>query len=354
MKMTIFGSSHGEGIGTVIDGFPVGFRIDQEYIKRYMEYRKPGQSIFTTQRKENDVFEFLSGLSDGVTDGGPISIFIKNSDVISSYYDELKWKPRPGHSDFTLYLKYGDYRNYEGGGFLSGRMTAALVAGGAIALQYLEDHGIRVESYISSMGKIKCSQRKGSAYEYETRMPDPEADQEAREYILSLMKAGDSTGARINTTISGIPGGIGEPFFDSVESRISSAIFSIPAVKGIEFGAGFQFSEMRGSEANDEFFFEGADVRTRSNNNGGILGGITDGMPVTFSVSVKPTPSIHIQQNTVDLKNKENSTVIVKGRHDPCVAIRAVPVIECVSAFVILDLMMEAGSFNRYRSVQRH
>ncbi len=227
-------------------------------------------------------------------------------------------------------------------------MTAALVAGGSIANQYIENAGIKVESYISSIGKIECTERKGSAYDYETRIPDPEADRKAKEYILSLIKAGDSTGARINTIVTGVPEGIGEPFFDSVESRISAAMFSIPAVKAVEFGSGFGFSGMRGSEANDEFFLDGDKVRTRSNNNGGILGGITDGMPVTFSISVKPTPSIHIRQRTVDLLKGEDSTLLVKGRHDPCVAIRAVPVVECLTAFVILDLMMDAGIAGRY------
>ncbi len=348
LRMTIFGSSHGDGIGAVIDGFPVGFKIDTDYIKKYMDYRRPGQTIYTTQRKENDSFEILSGITDGYTDGGPISIFIRNSDVISKHYDELKWKPRPGHSDYTLYLKYGDFRNYEGGGFLSGRMTAALVAGGSIAKQYIENSGVRVESYIKSIGNIECDERKGSAYDYETRIPDPEADRKAKEYILSLIKAGDSTGARINTEVTGVPGGIGEPFFDSVESRISAAMFSIPAVKAIEFGSGFRLSGMRGSEANDEFFLSGGRITTGSNNNGGILGGITDGMPVTFSIGVKPTPSIHISQRTVDLLKGEESTILVRGRHDPCVAIRAVPVVESLASFVIMDLMMDAGIIGRY------
>ncbi|KAA8923535.1 chorismate synthase [Thermoplasma sp.] len=348
LRLTIFGSSHGELVGSTIDGFPVGFRVPVDYIRRYMEYRRPGSSILTSQRKEEDDIEIVSGLHEGYTDGSPITIIIRNKNVISSYYSELRENPRPGHSDYTLFLKYGEFRNYEGGGFLSGRMTAPLVAAGAIAKAYLEGMGIRIMSYMRSIGDVECDRITGDRYNFETRMPDPECDERSRNLIMEVMKAGDSLGGRIDTIVENFPGGIGEPFFDSVESIISHAIFSIPAVKAIEFGDGFRLASMRGSEANDPFDVIDGKIVTRTNHNGGILGGITNGMPIKFSIAVKPTPSIHLPQQTVNLSTSERSTITVKGRHDPCVAIRAVPVVECLTSFVLLDLLIQSGYVNRY------
>ncbi|CAC11953.1 probable chorismate synthase [Thermoplasma acidophilum] len=348
MKMTVFGSSHGEAVGSIIDGFPIGFKIPLDYVQKYMEYRRPGSSILTSQRKEDDEVEIISGLHEGYTDGSPLTLIIRNKNVISSYYSEIRENPRPGHSDYTMFLKYGEFRNYEGGGFLSGRMTAPLVAAGSIAKAYLEGMGIKVKSYMRSIGDVECSRVSGEAYSFETRMPDPECDARARELIMRVMKAGDSIGGRIDTVVENFPGGVGEPFFDSVESSIAHAIFSIPAVKAIEFGDGFRLASMLGSEANDPFDLADGKIVTKTNHNGGILGGITNGMPIRFSIAVKPTPSIHIPQQTVNLSTSEKTTITVKGRHDPCVAIRAVPVVECLTSFVLLDLLIQSGNVNRY------
>ncbi|PYB68336.1 MULTISPECIES: chorismate synthase [unclassified Thermoplasma] len=348
LRLSIFGSSHGDLVGAMIDGFPVGFKVPFDYIQRYMDYRRPGSGILTSQRKEEDRVEIVSGLHEGYTDGSPITILIRNTNVISSYYQELKDNPRPGHSDYTLFLKYGKFRNYEGGGFLSGRMTAPIVAAGSIAKAYLENTGIKVKSYMRSIGNVECDRITGDVYDFETRMPDAECDAKAHDLIMRVMKEGDSVGGRIDTVIENFPGGVGEPFFDSVESAISHAIFSIPAVKGIEFGDGFRMATMLGSEANDPFEIVDGKIMTTTNHNGGILGGITNGMPIRFSVAIKPTPSIHKPQKTVNLEKGEPSMITVKGRHDPCVAIRAVPVIECLTSFVLLDLLIQSGRVDRY------
>jgi len=348
VKMTVFGSSHGEAVGSTIDGFPIGFKVPLDYVQKYMGYRRPGSSILTSQRKEDDEVEIISGLHDGYTDGSPLTLIIRNKNVISSYYSEIRDNPRPGHSDYTMFLKYGDFRNYEGGGFLSGRMTAPLVAAGSIAKAYLEGMGIEVKSYMRSIGDVECNRPSGDAYGFETRMPDPECDRRARELIMRVMKNGDSVGGRIDTIVENFPGGVGEPFFDSVESSISHAMFSIPEVKAIEFGDGFRLASMLGSEANDPFDVVDGKIVTKTNHNGGILGGITNGMPIRFSIAVKPTPSIHIPQETVNLSKSEKTTITVKGRHDPCVAIRAVPVVECLTSFVLLDLLIQSGHVNRY------
>ncbi|WP_010916987.1 chorismate synthase [Thermoplasma volcanium] len=352
LKLSLFGSSHGESVGSLVDGFPVGYKIPLDYIQKYMEYRRPGNTIITSQRKEEDVVKIISGMHNGFTDGSPITMIIENKNVISSYYEELKENPRPGHSDYTLYVKYGDFRNYEGGGFLSGRMTAPLVAAGALAKSYLDSLGIKITSYMKSIGEVTCDEIRGDPYNFETRIPDPEKNSLATSLLVDIMKSGDSIGGRIDTIVEGLPPGVGEPFFNSVESEISRAMFSIPAVKAIEFGDGFTLSKMKGSEANDPFTVLDGHILTKTNHNGGILGGMTTGMPVKFSIAVKPTPSIHKKQDTINLISKEKSEITVKGRHDPCVAIRAVPVVECLTAFVLMDLMMMGGFIDRYGNVR--
>lgn len=348
LSLSIFGSSHGPSVGFTLSGVPAGIKINPEEINLWMSRRAPGQSILTTQRKETDEVELISGINEEFTDGGAITGIIKNLDVISKTYSELRDRPRPGHGDISLYYKYGRFRNYQGGGFLSGRMTACLVAAGSIVLSTLKTSGIDILSYIDSMGDISLGVEGNitemDIYSRETRMPDSEANNRASSLIMDLIKSGDSTGASIKTVIKNCPPGLGEPFFDSFESVISHLMFSIPGLKGIEFGSGFGFTRLKGTQSRDEFYMEHGKIRTRENHNGGILGGITNGMPVEFRVAMKPTSSIRDTQNTVNLETMENDQINVKGRHDPCIAIRAVPVITSVSAIAVYDLILRSGT----------
>ena len=347
LSLSIFGSSHGSYIGFTLSGIPAGIKINSDEINLWMSRRAPGQSILTTQRKETDEVEIISGVNEGFSDGGAITGIIKNMDVISKTYSELRDRPRPGHGDISLYYKYGRFRNFQGGGFLSGRMTACLVGAGAIILSALKMRGIDILSYIDTMGDISIESEKkiteNDIYSHETRMPDLDANNRASSLIMDLIKNGDSTGASIKTIIKNCPPGLGEPFFDSFESVISHLMFSIPGLKGIEFGSGFGFTKLKGTDSRDEFYMEEGKIRTRENHNGGILGGITNGMPIEFRVAMKPTSSIRESQNTVNLETMENEQITVKGRHDPCIAIRAVPVITCVSALAVYDLILRSG-----------
>lgn len=347
ITITLFGSSHGPLVGSVLDGVPAGVSVDPEFIAKWLDRRRPAMSDLTSQRKEEDPVEIVSGVKDNMSDGGSITMLIRNRDVISSHYDDIKYMPRPGHADLTLFYKYGEFRNYAGGGFLSGRMTAPIVAAGAVCLDILERSGIRILGWLSEIGQIRSEkepQDAESAYEFKTRTPDSNTDEKAQEMLRNLISSGDSVGARIRVKIDSLPEGIGEPFFDSLESSISHGIFSIPAVKGIEFGSGFRFTGMKGSEAVDSIYYDGS-IKTRENHNGGILGGISNGMPVLFDVAIKPTSSIRQPLETVDLRTLEKKELRVKGRHDPCIGIRALPVIQCMTAFVLLDLIMQSGKF---------
>lgn len=348
LRLTVFGASHGHSVNAVLDGFPSGFKVDREQIQRWLMYRKPGLSEITTQRKEQDQVEILSGIREDITDGSPIFFSIKNSDAISSHYDEIRNKPRPGHADLTMWYKYGEARNSEGGGFFSGRMTAPIVAAGSLCLQLLNSVNISVVSWQKSIGNVSIGENikpdnQEYCYSFATRIPDSRKDQEAHELIRKIMKEGNSIGGIIDTTISGILPGIGEPLFDSVESTISKLMFSIPGLKGIEFGSGFNFGKMTGKEAMDSISTSKGKIITETNHNGGILGGLTNGMPVTFSVVMKPTSSIRSDLKTVDLKTGKDTTLNVKGRHDPCISIRAVPVVQTLSAFAMCDLILQNG-----------
>ena len=350
LSLSIFGSSHGPYVGFTLSGIPAGLKIDSEEIDLWMSRRAPGKNILTTQRKESDQVELISGINDGFSDGGAITGIIRNMDVVSKTYSELKDRPRPGHGDISLYYKYGRFRNFQGGGFLSGRMTACLVGAGSIILSALRMRGIDILSYIDSMGEISIRDDRKitemDIYSHETRMPDLEAHNKASSLIMDLIKNGDSTGASIKTIIKNCPPGLGEPFFDSFESVISHLMFSIPGLKGIEFGSGFGFTRLTGTHARDEFYIDEGKIRTMENHNGGILGGISSGMPIEFRVAMKPTSSIRATQNTVNLETMENDQINVKGRHDPCIAIRAVPVITCVSAIAVYDLILRSGTAN--------
>lgn len=322
-RFTIFGQSHAPAIGVTVEGLPAGEKIDFEALQSFLKRRAPGGE-HSTSRKEADVPEFLSGLNgEGISCGSPITAIIRNTDTRSGDYSNLKYVPRPGHADFAAMVKYGEGRDYAGGGQFSGRMTAPLCIAGGIALQMLEKEGIKISSRIVSIGG--------------------ESDEEKMFTLIDSVRAeGDSLGGIIECVAEGVPPGIGEPMFGGLENRISQAVFGIPAVKGIEFGAGMAAASMRGSENNDEFFFEDGKVKTIGNNHGGILGGISSGMPIVFRAAVKPTPSIAKAQRSVDMLKGENTVLEIKGRHDPCIVPRALPCMEAAMAVAIYDALLEA------------
>lgn len=350
IKFSIFGESHGKAIGITIDGLPVGISINFDYIRSEMKRRAPGRNKFSTPRKEKDDFEIISGIFNGKTTGTPLCAIIKNTNNNSKDYESIKNKMRPGHADFTGIIKYKGFNDYRGGGHFSGRLTAPIVFAGAIAKQILREKEIYIGSHISSIGKVKdigfnpCGVLKEELLKFtqcEFPVIDNEKSEEMKREILKAKEEKNSVGGTIESMVINLPKGLGDPFFDSVESVLSHMIFSIPAVKGIEFGAGFDISQMKGSDANDEFYIENNKVKLKSNNNGGILGGITNGMPLVFKVAIKPTPSIGLTQQTIDLSNMSNTTINIKGRHDPCIVQRAIPVIEAATAMVLIDLMKE-------------
>ena len=339
IKLSIFGESHGNAIGITIDGLPAGFSIDMDKIMMEMARRAPGKSSLSTPRKESDIPEILSGYFEGKTTGTPLCAIIRNSNTKSKDYSKLKDVMRPGHADYTGAIRYKGFNDYRGGGHFSGRITAPLVFAGAICKQILEVKGIIVSAHINSIGKIKdCSflesdisdELLNSFKEKELPLINTKLEDEMRQEILSARSSGDSIGGTIECAILGVSPGIGDPFFDSVESTLAHLMFSVPAVKGIEFGKGFDISKMRGSEANDEYYLENGNIKTKTNNNGGILGGITNGMPIIFNVAIKPTASIFKEQKAVNIITMEETTLCIEGRHDPCIVQRALPVIEAV------------------------
>lgn len=346
IKISVFGQSHSDAIGCVIDGLPAGIILDTEYIASFMKRRAPGNNNVSTQRKEADFPEIVSGLSDGVTCGAPLCAVIKNTGFQSKDYSELKVKPRPSHADLGYSIKTNSNNDIKGGGHSSGRLTAPLCFAGAIALQLLKERGITVKAHIFSVADVYDTPFDPMAMCREdiASKPFPVVDDakgdEMQRVILAARDELDSVGGVIECMVSGMPRGVGDPMFDGVENLLSRNIFGIPAVKGIEFGAGFELAKMRGSQANDPFEVKDGAVVTTSNNNGGILGGMTTGMPVLFRVVIKPTPSIARQQNTVDLSTMQNTTLCITGRHDPCIVQRAVPVVEAVAAITMLDLIL--------------
>jgi len=351
LKLSIFGESHGEAIGVVIDNLPTGIKIDMDYINKQMARRAPGKSGLATSRVESDSVKILSGVFNGNTTGAPLCAIIYNEDKKSKDYSELKDNMRPGHSDYPAFIKYGGFNDYRGGGHFSGRITAPLLFAGALAMNILEKYkGIYVASHISSIYNIEddrvlLTDYEADGFSYLKDMEFPVLSEEKGEHmkaeILKAKEEKDSVGGTVETIITNIPAGYGEPFFDSAESRLSHMIFSIPAVKGIEFGAGFDITKMLGSSSNDAYFLRDKKISAKTNNNGGILGGITNGMPMVFRTAIKPTASISLPQDTVNVVSMENTILQIEGRHDPCIVPRAVPVIEGASALVILDLMLE-------------
>ncbi|KEI13217.1 chorismate synthase [Clostridium novyi B str. ATCC 27606] len=347
IKYSIFGESHGKSIGITIDGLPPGIELDLNKLSREMRRRAPGKSKLSTTRVERDDFEILSGYFNNKTTGTPLCAIIQNLDKHSKDYEKTKDLMRPGHADFTGYIKYYGFNDYRGGGHFSGRLTAPIVFAGAIAKQILRKNNIVIGSHIKSIGNIEEEYFKVSIKEElleklsskSFATIDHKKGKEMQDAILQVRNNMDSIGGIIECAVLNLPPGLGNPFFGSVESVLSSLLFSIPAVKGVEFGAGFSISKMKGSEANDEFYIEDEKVKTYTNNNGGILGGITNGMPLIFRAAFKPTPSIAKEQRTVNILNKENTTIKIQGRHDPCIVQRAIPVVEAITAMGILELI---------------
>ena len=323
MKYTIFGESHGPAIGVVLEGVPAGLELDLDFIRAQLARRAPGQNAMTTARKEADEPELLSGVFEGRTTGGPLCAVIFNTDTRSRDYAKLKDLPRPGHADYAGFVRYRGCNDYRGGGHFSGRLTAPLVFAGAVAQQVLGGHGVTVAARISNVAGI----------------PDP-TPEEMEGAILAAKADGDSVGGRIACAVTGLPAGLGDPDFGcNVEGIFSQYLCAVPAVKAVGFGLGTGFAEVRGSQANDPFYMDGGTVRTRTNHAGGINGGITNGMPVTFEVTIRPTPSIAKEQDTVDLSSHADARLAVTGRHDPCIVPRAVPVIESAAALAACEVL---------------
>jgi len=352
IKMTVFGQSHSDEIGVLIDGLPKGIAVDFNLIKEYLSRRAPGKNEYSTPRKEADEPIFETGLENGITTGDTVKAVIKNTNTRSSDYEKIKALPRPGHADFTAYIKENGKNDVRGGGAFSGRMTAPIVIAGAIAASILKKNGIEIGAHILKIKDIEDSSfdfvNVGKDVLDEIKKKDfPVIDCKAGkrmiDTILSAKGQGDSVGGIIECAALGLPAGIGSPMFDGLENIISRAVFAVPAVKGIEFGSGFAGSGLFGSENNDAFTVSDGKIKTVTNNHGGILGGISSGMPLVFRVAVKPTPSISKPQQSVNLLTMKEETLEIIGRHDPCIVPRAVPVIEAITAFCLLDIMKGEG-----------
>lgn len=341
IRLTIFGQSHSPAIGMTLEGIPAGERIDLEMLQCFLRRRAPGQSDYTTPRKEADESEFLSGLVDGITCGAPLAAIIRNTDIRSADYAAFAAVPRPGHADYTAQVKYGGAQDRSGGGHFSGRMTAPLCVAGGICLQLLAAEGIRVISRIAAIGSVHdTGELKASTADKPFPTVDDGRGEAMRAEIADARAEGDSVGGVIECAVLGLPAGLGDPMFDGMENRIAAVAFAIPAVKGIEFGSGFASAALRGSENNDPFIVENGTVKTETNHCGGILGGITNGMPLTFRVAIKPTPSIAGEQRSVNLETLKAEKLRVTGRHDPCIVPRAVPCVEAAAAIAVYDALL--------------
>lgn len=354
ISMTIFGESHGPCIGITLDGLPAGFKINLKKINDDMEKRKAKGSI-STQRHEDDEVEIVSGFFNGYTTGTALTILIQNKNTQSKDYSDIQYRLRPGHADFSAYEKYHGFQDYRGGGHFSGRLTAPIVAAGSICRQILETKNILIGSHIEQLYALHDAPFSNNIDELKKQIQtlnkkefatlDEQVAQNMEQAILEAKNEQDSIGGILESAIINLPAGIGEPFFDSIESILAHLLFSIPAVKGVSFGAGFQMASKKGSEANDAFIMNDI-IQTKTNNNGGINGGISNGMPIIIHTCIKPTPSIYKAQETVDYKTKESQTLNIKGRHDPCILHRARIVVDSMIAFGILDLLMSNNANN--------
>ena len=351
IKVSIFGQSHSESIGVVIDGLKAGFKPDIDKINAFMKRRAPGQNAVSTPRSEADEAHIISGLADGYTCGAPLCAVINNTNTRSKDYSKLKEIPRPAHSDFPAFVKHSGFNDIRGGGHFSARLTAPLCFAGALCMQLLEKENIYIGAHISSIKDVHDSDFDMVSVSKEEleklkNAPVPLLNQEAwplmEQTILSAKAEGDSVGGIIECACTGVKPGVGEPMFDGIENRIAQAIFAVPAVKGIEFGRGFESSKLFGSENNDPFYFDGGEVKTKTNNHGGILGGLSSGMPIVFRAAFKPTPSIAKEQDSVNLLSKHDEKLKIEGRHDPCVVLRAVPCVEAAAALAVYDLLLES------------
>lgn len=346
IKISIFGESHGAAIGCVLDGLPSGIALDFAEIDRQMARRAPGNNQWSTVRKEADKYIIKSGYFEGHTTGTPLMVEIPSTDLFSRDYSSIYKTPRPGHADFTGRIRYKGFEDYRGGGHFSGRLTAPLVFAGAIAMQILESKKIKIASHIVRIENILDSSL-NNIKEVFNIPPDslPVIDKSKRQLMIdAILKAKseqDSVGGIVETIAINLPTGLGSPMFDGIENRLANILFGIPAVKGVEFGDGFELAALRGSESNDEMQIEKGYISHTTNHNGGIIGGITNGMPIVVKVAIKPTPSISQKQNTININSLENSDIIIKGRHDPCIVPRAIPVIEAAIAICILDILIE-------------
>lgn len=353
LKLSIFGQSHGPAIGMTLDGIPAGLTVDFEKLQVFLNRRAPGQHDWATPRKEEDKPEFLAGVLDGFTCGAPIAAVIHNHNTRSGDYAGLKDCPRPGHADYTAQIKYGGFQDAAGGGHFSGRLTAPLCIAGGLCLQWLEEMGIRIGARIACVGGL-CDKEFFDPINPQLDQVckdfpalSPAAAEQMKGFIESVKATGDSVGGIIECAVVGLPAGLGEPMFGGVESKIAQIVYGIPAVKSLDFGAGYGSGYMRGSQCNDAFTIINGEVKTLTNNAGGILGGITNGMPVIFQVAIKPTPSIAQPQKTISLSMQENKDLTVHGRHDPCIVPRAVPVVEAAAAIAIYDLILSNTQTNR-------
>ena len=352
LKLSIFGQSHGPAIGMTLDGIPAGLPVDLDTLQQFLNRRAPGQNDWSTPRKEEDRPEFLAGLLDGYTCGAPLAAVIHNKNTRSGDYENLKDCPRPGHADYTAQIKYGGFQDAAGGGHFSGRLTAPLCIAGGLCKQWLEEMGIRIGAHILAIGE--CGDRYFEPTDPEidsvpTDFPvlDSDSGKAMQELIAQARAAGDSVGGIIECAVTGLPAGIGEPMFGGVESRIAQIIYGVPAVKGVEFGVGFECACLPGSQSNDNFEIIDGQIVTQTNHAGGILGGITNGMPLIFSVAIKATPSIAAPQQSISLSRMEPATLEIQGRHDPCIVPRAVPVIEAAAAIAIYDMILGNTQTNR-------
>jgi chorismate synthase len=350
--MTSFGESHGRCVGVVVDGCPAGLPLTAEDIQPDLNRRRPGDSTVATARREKDKVEILSGVLNGFTTGAPVCLLVRNEDIDDSDYEKLRLKMRPGHADYTAFVKYGGFNDWRGGGIFSGRMTASLVMAGAVARKLLNLIGVEIIAHTVAIGGITArpldyEKIKETTAKNALGCADDAAAKKMAGLIARAKVAGDSLGGVIEGVALNVPAGLGEPFFDNLDGELAKALFAIPAVKGVEFGAGFGAARLKGSENNDPFVMKNGKIMTATNNAGGVLGGISTGMPLVVRVAVKPPASISIEQKTVDIRKMKDTTITVSGRHDVCVVPRALPVVEAMMAFTLGDFALRAGLIKR-------
>ncbi|MEM3728796.1 MAG: chorismate synthase [Candidatus Bathyarchaeia archaeon] len=347
--VTSFGESHGKCVGAVIDGCPAGLPLSEGDIQVELDKRIPQKHEITSGRIEKDIVELLSGVFEGYTTGAPICMLVWNKEATPSDYDVIKDLPRPGHADYPACVKYGGFNDYRGGGRFSGRITVSFIIAGAVAKKLLRIFGVEVLAYTKAIGSVEMKetptleQIREETYKNPVRCPIPACAKSMEEAIIKAREEGDSLGGVVECIALNVPAGVGEPIFDALDADIAKAIFAVPAVKGVEFGAGFKAAAMKGSENNDQYAVRDGKAVTLTNNAGGVLGGLSNGMPIVFRAAIKPTPSIFKKQKTINLSKFEEATLQIKGRHDPCIVPKAVPVIESVVAITLADLMIRAG-----------